>query len=183
MRCFQCVGKIRVSWPEVIESVSPDRVTISVNLEKILNNSSENVANSEKVGANSEDNVSNSEKNVANSEEVGANRGEVGANLGEVGANRGEVGANLGEVGANLGEVGANRGEVGANISDTDSLISRNREVYSYISKNPYASITDICVDLGIAKRSVQRSLKELIDDQFVTKEGTRKKVHWIVLK
>lgn len=141
--------------PEVIESVSPDRVTISVNLEKILNNSSENVANSEKVGANSEDNVANSEKNVANSEEVGANRGEVGANL----------------------------GEVGANISDTDSLISRNREVYSYLSKNPYASITDICVDLGIAKRSVQRSLKELIDDQFVTKEGTRKKVHWIVLK
>ena len=127
--------------PEIIESVSPDRVTILVNVESLLNTSDKDVVNRVKVGANPEENVANRE------------------------------------------EVGANREETGANISNLYSQVSRNREVYSYLSKNTYASITDICVDLGIAKRSVQRSLKELIDGHFIKKEGTRKKVHWIILK
>ncbi len=197
--------------PEIIESVSPDRVIISVNLESSFNVLSEVVANSEVNVANSEVNVANSEVNVANSKELGANRDEFGANRKDVGANRKDVGANRKDVGANRKDVGANRKDVGANRKDVGanrdefganrdefvtnrdefganasgfvSLDYRNKDVYLYISQNTYASITEISDNLGFAKRTVQRSLKELIDGHYVRREGTRKKVHWIILK
>ena len=162
--------------PEIIESISPDRVTISVNLESSFIASSENVANSGENVANSEKKVTNSEENVTNSEENVANPEELGANREKLGANREKLGANQ-------EEFGANRDEFGANASGFVSLDYRNKDVYLYISQNTYASITEISDNLGFARRTVQRSLKELIDGHFVRREGTRKKVHWIILK
>ncbi len=110
--------------PEIIESVSPDRVTISVNIESSFNVTSEAIANSEEVGA-------NSEKNVAKSDEVGANPEEVGANSEKDVAKSDEVGANPEEDVANSEKDVANSEKDVANsekdIANSEKVIANSK--------------------------------------------------------
>ena len=72
------------------------------------------------------------------------------------------------------GANGANRNE-----NEIDSYLEKT--IFDFLSSHSSASITEICSETNISKRTIQRIIKKLEDKGVIRKGGTRKNPLWIV--
>ena len=55
--------------------------------------------------------------------------------------------------------------------------------VLRQISKNPHVTIDELVTLTGISRRQISRHIKQLIEDEIITRDGGKRFGKWIVLK
>ncbi len=169
--------------PELVESIAPDRITITLEIElcdRARGNVANGVANVGNNVANVGDDVANVGNDVAN---VGNDVANVGNDVANVGNDVANVGNDVANVGNDVANVGNDVANVGNDVANNRELSELEKSIFDFIASHTNASTKDIAEAVGVTARTVQRSIKELERCEIIKKAGKRNNIEWIILR